>query len=271
MLFDHLVGKGKVIRPHGSPPQSGKFRVTQEFGCTGLVDEPAFKSCDHFHRGIDLGDLKCDSPVFAAQAGKVRFAGEVPVAGAPRPEKLVVLSHANGWGSSYGHLNSIDPAMQDGATVKAAQKIGTVGDTGNANGCHLHFAVKSGLPVGWTRSDFFPGSGDLTGRGRWRNPWNLLMQNVTIHPKAATAINIRTAPDLDPASKFARTAADGTIRRIADNADLGKIATPCRYGGTVKGAEYEMPDGRRRTDWDKIELDGAFRFVAGGFAVRSAR
>jgi murein DD-endopeptidase MepM/ murein hydrolase activator NlpD len=270
VLFDDLVGKGKVIRPHGSPPQSGKFRVTQEFGCTGHPGEPAFKSCPHFHRGIDLGDLGCDSPVFAAHGGKVKFAGKVPVAGAPRPEKLVIINHFKGWGSSYGHLNSIDPNVTDGATVIAGQRIGTVGDTGHAQGCHLHFAIKSGLPGGWTKSDFFPGPGDVAGRGRWRNPWVLLMQNVTIHPKADTAINIRIAPDLDPASKFATTSADGTIRRIADNADLGRIALPRRFGGTITGAEYQMPDGRRRTDWDKIELDGAFRFLAAGFAVHSA-
>lgn len=271
MLFDDLIGKGRIIRPPGSPPESGKFRVTQEFGCTGLAAEPAFRSCPHFHRGIDIGDRRCDSPVFAAHAGKVKFAGQVPVAGAARPEKLVVLRHPGGWGSSYGHLNSIDPAITDGARVLAGQRIGTVGDSGNAAGCHLHFAIKSGLPKGWTRSDFFPGRGDQAGRGRWRDPWKLLMQNVTIHPKAVASINIRTAPNLDAATRFAATAADGTIRRLVDNAVLGRIETPQKYGGTVQGAEYTMPDGRRRTDWDRIDLDGAMRFIAAGFAVRSAR
>ena len=80
------------------------------------------------------------------------------------------------------------------------------------------------------------------------------MQNVTIHPKAIAAINIRTAPDLDPTSRFATTAADGTIRRLADNGDLGKIELPRRFGGTVTGAEYQMPDGRLRTDWDRIAI-----------------
>ncbi len=270
MLFEDVVRKGRAIRPLGSPPESGNFRVTQEFGCTGVEAEPAFKNCDHFHRGIDIGNLKCNAPVFAGRGGKVKFAGEVPVSGAPKPEKLVVLNHDGGWGSSYGHLNSIDPAILDGSTVEAGKKIGTVGDTGNADGCHLHFAIKSGLPAGWTKSDFFPGQGDPPGRGRWRNPWRFLLQNVTVHPKAGFTTNIRTSPTLDPASRFATTAADGTIRRIADDADLGRIATPRRFGGTVQGVEYEMPDGRRRTDWDRIELDEVFFFIAAGFAVRSA-
>lgn len=270
MLFDLLVGKDKEIRPPGSRFKSGKFRVTQEFGCTDVEGEPRFKGCDRFHRGIDIGDGLCNTPVFAAQAGKVKFAGEVEVAGAKRPEKLVVLNHFDGWGSSYGHLNSI--AVKDDEAVEIGQRIGTIGDTGNARGCHLHFAIKSGLPAGWTRRDFFPGSGDDAKRGRWRDPWPLLMQNVTIHPRLDIfEVNIRTAPELGKASRFARTKPDGTIRRAADNAVLGAISDPRRYGGRVTGAFYDFGDGITGTDWERIRLDGAFRFIAAPLARVSAR
>lgn len=272
MLFDQLVGKDTVIKPPGTPFKKGRFRVTQEFGCPGFRDEPRLKDCDPnpFHRGIDIGDGDCDSPVFAAHAGKVKFAGKVAVSGADTPEKLVVLNHFDGWGSSYGHLNSI--AVKDDERVEAGQKIGTIGATGNAAGCHLHFAVKSGLPPGWTKSDFFPGPGDLAGRGHWRNPWPRLMQNVTIHPRTDIfEINIRAAPDLEPASKFARTKPDGTIRRAVDNADLGPIAKPHRYGGRVTGAFYDFGDGVTGTDWERIHLGGAFRFIAAPLAELSAR
>jgi murein DD-endopeptidase MepM/ murein hydrolase activator NlpD len=269
MLFDLLVGKDKVIRPPGSPFKSGKFRVTQEFGCTDFAGEPRFKHCDHFHRGIDIGDGRCDSPVFAVRAGRVKFAGPVEVAGAAKPEKLVVLNHFDGWGSSYGHLSSI--AVKDDEKVEAGQKIGTIGDTGNAIGCHLHFAIKSGLPAGWGRDDFFPGPGDVAGRGRWRNPWPLLMQNVTIHPRTDLfEINIRSAPDLELASKFARTKPDGTIRRAVDGADLGSIGMARRYGGRVTGAAYDFGDGISGTEWERIQLDGAFRFIAAPLAKVSA-
>lgn len=269
MLFDLLVGKDKVIRPPGSPFKKGKFRVTQEFGCTDVEGEPRFKGCDRFHRGIDIGDGKCDTPVFAAHGGKVRFAGEVAVQGAKRPEMLVVLNHREGWGSSYGHLNSID--VVDEEDVEVGRRIGTIGDTGNARGCHLHYAIKSGLPAGWTRQDFFPGPGDAAGRGRWRDPWPLLMQNVTIHPRTDMfEINIRSAPDLDPANKFARTKPDGTIRRAADNADLGAITDPRRYGGRVTGAFYDFGESLTGTDWERIRLDGAFRFIAAPLAKVSA-
>lgn len=267
MLFDLLVGPDKHIRPPGSPPHAGKFRVTQEFGCTNVPGEPPFKNCDGFHRGIDIGDLKCNTPVFAAHAGRVRFADEVPVAGPHKPEKVVVLNHGDGWGTSYGHLSSI--AVEDKQRVVLGQKIGTIGDTGNANGCHLHFAVKSGLPSGWTRHDFFPFSGDQPGRGRWRNPWPLLMQNVTIHPRIGLFdVRIRSSPDLGE-SVFATTEADGTIRRFADNFDLGAIQLARKYGGRVPGEEYEI-NGVRRKTWEMIELDGAFRFIATPLAKVSA-
>ena len=276
MLFDLLVGrdrdgKPRVIREHGTIFKSGRFRVTQEFGCPGHRDEPQLKNCRPapFHRGIDISDGKCNSPVFAAHAGKVRFVGEVAVQGADRPEKLVVLNHFDGWGSSYGHLNSI--AVKDEEVVEVGQKIGTIGDTGNADACHLHYAIKSGLPRGWTRRDFFPISGDAPGRGRWRNPWHLLMQNVTIHPRIDRfEINIRSAPELGKATRFARTKPDGTIRRTADNADLGPIMEARKYGGRVTGAPYDFGEGMSGTDWDLIKLDGAFFFIAAPLAKLSA-
>jgi len=267
MLFDQLVGKDKFIRPPGAQFNPGKFRVTQEFGCTNVEGEPPFKNCDRFHRGIDIGDGKCGSPVFAARGGRVKFAGEVPVSGPHKPEKLVVLNHFDGWGTSYGHLSSI--AVEDKERVEVGQKIGTIGDTGNANGCHLHFAVKSGLPAGWSRHDFFPFSGDPADRGRWRNPWPLLMQNVTIHPRMDVFdIRIRTAPNLGD-SVFATTEADGRIRRLADNFDLGAINAARRYGGRVPGEEYEV-NGVRRKTWEMIELDGEFRFIVTPLAKLSA-
>ena len=265
MLFEDLVGKGKFIRPPGSKLVSGKFRVTQDFGCTGVDDEPRLGGCAHFHRGLDINDGGCDTAVFAAHAGKVRFAGELG-----NGEKVVIVNHSRGWGTSYGHLNGI--AVDDGAEVVVGTKIGRIGDTGGARGCHLHFAVKSGLPKGWTRLDFIPnplgGTGDTT--GRWRNPWPLLMQNVTVHPRTDVFdLRIRSAPDLGD-SVFAITLPDGTIERAADGVSLGPIAKARRYGGRVTGAEYTI-FGVVGTTWEKIQLDGSFRFLASPLAVVSAR
>ena len=256
MLFDDLVGKDKQIRPPGSPKVAGKFRVTQDFGCTGVDAEPRFGNCSHFHRGLDISDARCNAPIFAPRAGRVKFAGKLS-----NDEKVVVLNHSRGWGSSYGHLSDI--AVQDGADVRAGQRIGAIGDSGNAFGCHLHFAVKSGLPQGWGLLDFIPdpfgGRGDST--GKWRNPWPLLVQNVTIRPRTDLFdIRIRTAPDLGD-TVFATTEPDGTIHRAADRMSLGPTPTPRRYGGQVAGAEYTI-EGVTGKTWERIHLDGAFRFIA---------
>ena len=264
MLFDGLVGKDKRIRPPGSPKIAGKFRVTQDFGCTGVDAEPRLGTCKHFHRGLDISDAGCDSPVFAPRAGKVRFAGKLT-----NNEKVVVLNHSGGWGSSYGHLSDI--GVQTGKDVAAGQRIGSIGDTGNALGCHLHFAVKSGLPQGWDLLDFIPdpfgGRGDST--GKWRNPWPILVQNVTINPRTDIFdIRIRTAPNLGD-SIFATTKPDGTIHRAADDVSLGPTPTPRRYGGQVVGAQYTI-DGVTRTTWERIQLDGSFRFIATPLAKLSA-
>jgi murein DD-endopeptidase MepM/ murein hydrolase activator NlpD len=52
----------------------------------------------------------------------------------------VVVSHANGLSSLYGHLDTV--LVASGGEVLAAQIIGTVGSTGNATGPHLHFEIR---------------------------------------------------------------------------------------------------------------------------------
>jgi murein DD-endopeptidase MepM/ murein hydrolase activator NlpD len=270
MLFGNVVGKGKVIRPHGSPKKVGKFRVTQPFGCTGQEDQPRLGNCAHFHRGLDIADAQCFSEVFAPMAGKVKFAGKLG-----NGEKLVVINHGDGLGTSYGHLAGHE--VKDGDAVVVGQRIGVIGATGLADddACHLHFAVKSGLPARWGRLDFIPnpfgGRGDTRGRGEWRDPWPLLVQNFTIRPRTDVfPIRIRTEPKLGDSTVFATTEQDGTIHRASDGVSLGAVATPCNYGGQVPGEKYEL-DGVSGRTWEQIELDGAFRFIATPLAVLSAR
>ena len=269
MLFDELVGKGKLIRPPGSPLIGGKFRVTQDYGCTGVLAEPRLGDCKHFHRGLDINDGGCESPVFVPRAGKVKFAGKLN-----NNEKVVVINHFNGWGSSYGHLDAIDDDIKDGATVEQGRRIGRIGKSGITDGgCHLHFAVKSGLPAGWDLLDFIPnvfgsGRGDTT--GKWRNPWPLLVQNVTIQLRTdLVPIRIRTAPEVGD-NIFATTEADGTIHRTADDAVIGPVASPRKWGGHVAGGEYEIL-GVTGTSWEKIRFGGVFRFIATPLAKVSAR
>ncbi len=86
------------------------------------------------HRGIDVA-APADTPVLAAAAGVVTFAG--PVGG----RLFVTVDHGNALESTYSFLAST--AVRRGAAVAAGQVLGTSG-TGHAGEvvAHLHFGVR---------------------------------------------------------------------------------------------------------------------------------
>ncbi|MFZ3561193.1 MULTISPECIES: M23 family metallopeptidase [unclassified Streptomyces] len=58
----------------------------------------------------------------------------------------VVIEHADGHFSQYGHLSSIGVAQGD--TVTAGQEIAKSGATGNVTGPHLHFEIRTTADYG---------------------------------------------------------------------------------------------------------------------------
>lgn len=64
-------------------------------------------------------------------------------AGATRGGKFVSIVGADGVRYYYSHLRSVAGAVEPGATVRAGQRIGTVGRSGSARGTspHLHFGL----------------------------------------------------------------------------------------------------------------------------------
>ena len=85
------------------------------------------------HGGVDLA-APLGTPVYAIAAGTVTRKGKTEANG-----NFIGLTHGNGWGSLYLHLDSF--AVNDGATVSQGQIIGYVGSTGWATGPHLHFEI----------------------------------------------------------------------------------------------------------------------------------
>jgi murein DD-endopeptidase MepM/ murein hydrolase activator NlpD len=85
------------------------------------------------HLGFDLASY-AQTPVPAANRGKVLFAGELGIYG-----NAVILDHGMGLQSLYAHLSSIDVAP--GAMVNKDQTLGRSGITGMAGGDHLHFTM----------------------------------------------------------------------------------------------------------------------------------
>jgi len=85
--------------------------------------------------GIDI-QAAAGSPVRAAADGDVVYAGDqVPGFG-----NLVLIKHADGWVTAYGHLSRTEVRMQQ--KVTQGQEIGQAGTTGGAPEPQVHFEVR---------------------------------------------------------------------------------------------------------------------------------
>jgi murein DD-endopeptidase MepM/ murein hydrolase activator NlpD len=97
-------------------------------------------------RGHDGQDMfaDCGTPVRAAQSGRVRFTGFQGAAG----NYIVITSDESGEDQVYMHLLNA-PRLLEGDRVEMGRRIGSVGRTGRADGCHLHFELWTA--PGWWR------------------------------------------------------------------------------------------------------------------------
>jgi murein DD-endopeptidase MepM/ murein hydrolase activator NlpD len=97
-------------------------------------------------RGHDGQDMfaDCGTPVRAAQAGRVVFTGYQGAAG----NYLVIRSDESGEDQVYMHLLN-EPRFAAGDRIELGQRIASVGRTGRADGCHLHFELWTA--PGWWR------------------------------------------------------------------------------------------------------------------------
>lgn len=93
------------------------------------------------HRAIDIGSW-VGAPVKAADSGYVVLAGGGWNGGYGNH---IIVDHGNGYTTLYAHLNSI--FVRPGESVSRGQQLGTVGNTGNSTGPHLHFEIRyQGVP-----------------------------------------------------------------------------------------------------------------------------
>lgn len=100
-----------------------------------------FTGTRRFHYGIDLAN-RIGTPVRATMAGTVVVIGNHPQGYG----NFIVLRHARGYQSLYGHLSAI--LVHKGQRVVQGQKIGLMGTTGRSTGPHLHFSIyKNHRPV----------------------------------------------------------------------------------------------------------------------------
>lgn len=76
--------------------------------------------------------------VRASDAGVVAYVGD----DLQSYGNLVLVRHANGWMTAYGHLNK--PLVKKGDVVAQGQALGTVGSSGSVDSPQLHFEIRQG-------------------------------------------------------------------------------------------------------------------------------
>lgn len=137
----------RLIIPGGVKP----YVVPQVFAYNGSVPSSAIKGSGSFvwptsgsvtqrfwsgHKAIDIGSWT-GAPVKVSDSGHVIVAQPGWNNGYGN---FVVVDHGNGFVSLYAHMNSI--YVRPGENVARGQQIGTVGNTGNSTGPHLHMEIR---------------------------------------------------------------------------------------------------------------------------------
>ena len=87
------------------------------------------------HPGLDIV-VKAGTAVRAVAEGRVIFAGEEP----QQYGQMVIVDHGGGWHSAYAFLNRV--TVKEGDRVKATERVGLVGHTGQATRDELHFELR---------------------------------------------------------------------------------------------------------------------------------
>jgi murein DD-endopeptidase MepM/ murein hydrolase activator NlpD len=133
-------------RDGGSPYFGHVFPVQGPHGVRGAIGEfHAPRSGGRIHEGFDV-TAACGTPLVAVRNGKVLRSGFDPVL-----YGWYLLLHGEGERRSYFYAHLQNRArFHSGQRVWEGQRVGLVGETGNAagTGCHLHFEIHArGVPV----------------------------------------------------------------------------------------------------------------------------
>jgi lysostaphin len=126
-VSDKRMWTGKFDRPSHA-------RTSAPFGIRRIVNGKLLP--DYFHSGLDFA-AGMGSPIYATAPGTVVLAqggGVFKLHG-----NMVAIDHGQGVVSFYIHMKKV--LVKVGQVVKQGEEIGQVGQTGRANGPHLHFSI----------------------------------------------------------------------------------------------------------------------------------
>lgn len=163
-----LIPNGSPIEYHGITSRYG-YRIHPTLGKR------------EFHRGCDM-KAAMNTPVYASADAIVEWSGYHKKSGFGR---LVILEHAYGFKSYYGHLNKT--VVKSGSFVKKGTLIAYTGNTGMSNGPHLHYEIRfihrnvnPFLFIKWTQQNY-----DEIFQKEKKIPWHSLIM-ATAHLRIQT-------------------------------------------------------------------------------------
>ncbi|WP_082376814.1 M23 family metallopeptidase [Ahrensia marina] len=130
--IDYYDEEGRSARQFllRNPVPNGKFRSPY-----GMRRHPILKY-SRMHWGVDWSAPR-GTPIIAPGNGVVKKAGWSNGYG-----KQTLITHANGYETSYSHQSKFAKGITPGARVRQGQVIGYIGTTGLSTGPHLHYEMR---------------------------------------------------------------------------------------------------------------------------------
>lgn len=119
-------------------PESDETIVWPVSGTCTISSPWGYRNFDSsIHKGIDITNGSASKNIKAAISGEVVKIGKNADS---RGNYVIIQKDGSDFQTCYYHLASI--AVKEGDWVTAGDKIGVMGDTGNAKGVHLHFQIQ---------------------------------------------------------------------------------------------------------------------------------
>lgn len=232
------------------------------------------------HKGLDIvGEGHRTDYVTAHTGGEVVLlaSGHVNCPGASGNASygnFVKLRHANGYCTLYAHMKNV--CVVKGQTVKAGERLGYMGNSGNSYGAHLHFEVRT---PGNERIDPEPYlSAGLPGIQKGEDIMSWFIRMGDFGSKEAAEEALAGLKALAGSCTVSSDEADTAKYRTTDNlyyhttypAKKGDAST--RAGMWSKGTVVDVVDGWESTGngytWIKVLYDGGTYYAAREYLER---
>jgi hypothetical protein len=266
--------------------------VSQQYSCRKCIASgmsSRYYEGVNMHTGVDMKPSNYPggytTSVRAAADGTV--VQVVPEASAHGMGNVVVVAHANGLYTLYGHLHSFAASTYVGANVYRGQQLGIMGDTGVVTGPHVHFEVKdrNALGILTTNTSYYgymPGHPDNYGYHDPRlvvagTAEEALTNQVVVNPPPG-ALNVRNAPG----TIYSGSTGTMLIDKIGENQKYTATKRVWYEGrnwyfiqlpsqnSPIEGPENQGPFGGWVADLAQPTFAGQVESTTDGLRIRSA-